>query len=357
MLGLKPIRFNGINYLGERGQDWMSTDFNLSKLITQNILYSAYHESKTIAEISELLGTPKGSIKEEVILLEDNGFIDKVSEDKYITNILIHDLPIDVYEEVHSIYKVLAKNIVDNYILKLTTTPIPEYLYVPENDVNFFLWSLITLNLCHKLEDPQIKDNLQKHYIKRNDGSDNIVFTTIEKEYKHKQTEVILFADYPKELYPFYVWQFNSEYDDRIRDWSRAIQEGFEDLHDYLKNKPTSEDTFKTLINRSLLIKDDTQYYANILISKGSINDFLKITPPIPNEIIEISEKISNNLIKITNHHYPPHMQKLAFDYYQNILSNGELIPHVLDILVKDGILKKVKEHQKKTVNMIMVME
>ena len=64
MLAINPIKFSAITYLGYPSIDFLSISLNLSKLITQNTLYAAFYEPKSIIEISDILGISKDTISE-----------------------------------------------------------------------------------------------------------------------------------------------------------------------------------------------------------------------------------------------------------------------------------------------------
>lgn len=87
-LGTEPIRFCNMGHNGCLGNKGDTSDF-LAKVITQNIAYAAYHQPRTINEIAEELGINPIFVEDEVAVLEEYGFMDKLKGGKYRTNIRI----------------------------------------------------------------------------------------------------------------------------------------------------------------------------------------------------------------------------------------------------------------------------
>jgi RNA polymerase sigma-70 factor (ECF subfamily) len=79
-LGIKPIKLN-MGYSGNHGPDKKTPQYYFQKLISQNIVYAAYHEPKTVTEIAET-NTPFHTLQknEQVNLVEQ--LIERLSERK-----------------------------------------------------------------------------------------------------------------------------------------------------------------------------------------------------------------------------------------------------------------------------------
>ncbi len=87
-LGTEPIRFVNMGHNGTPGSKGDTSDF-LAKAITQNIAYAAYHQPRTINEIAEELGVNPIFVEDEVAVLEEYGYMDKLQNGKYRTTIRI----------------------------------------------------------------------------------------------------------------------------------------------------------------------------------------------------------------------------------------------------------------------------
>ena len=392
---LKPVRFKNISFFGNMGYDWIPTEYNLSKLVTQNILYAMYHTSQTISEVSDLLNMPESLIEDEIDYLEDNGFIDSLVNDRYRTNMLIHDFSKDVYEAMHTALTNCARIVCERYvklIIDKSTQTFPhkgEHVYVPNNDINFLLWAVITSACVYKLNTPKESELLVNYLVKRNDGSENIPIVTLNKEDKlsfdeNKYNSLIWhnLTIKPSKGLPFIIQQANSFYDTREIEWSQIFQQEFTDLYEYItkltnfksetqlpmpfysftqnindtKTHLTPE-KFDRLRNRGYLVfKDEIQslVYINMIVSTLSKEKFLNLLPSMPDDFFDLKKQLSDELFDLCKSQYPDHKQELAGAYYRNIFSSGEMIMRIIDNLLKTGVLKPLTENQRKTVNMMM---
>ena len=420
-LALKPIYFSNIGYFGSLGLDWMNVDFYLSKLITQNILYSIYHNEKSIEEIADIIGVSKNYVADEIKFLSEKGFVDlttplfcskgvpplKCSERggmKYLSNILIHDLPPEIQNSKHQIYKKYANILCEKYIplLKSQIINIKSYFTTPNTELqtpnsidhNFLFWSLVTFAISYKLDIPEYITNLDKHHVKRTDGSEYNVFAKIDKNqalnYNEKMDtyfgpHTISFNHIPQ--YPFSVWMYNTCFDNRAKDWIRVLQPKFSDLYDFMLNRISNSQAppykglpwadfyvrkIEGLIDNGLIINEidmhsqldmppqlnlrcrGEKYIVNILKANMTLDDLIKALPPITDELISLNDQLSSEIFELCKSHYPPRFQQLFHDFNKKALSSGEMISRVLDHLLSTNVLKPLKETQKKTVNMIM---
>ena len=382
---MEPIRFTNIDYIGQIGRDWIFTEYNLSKVITQNILYAAYHSAKTIDEIADLLGVHESLIVEEVNFLEETGFMIRKEDEKYLTTVLISDFSKEVYEERHEIFTKYAKVVCDKYIPLLldvasafmrsmssqAQSPLSTNIYVPQNDPNFLLWSLISFACSHKLTLPELKENISKHCIKRIDGGENIVYTSIEKEHFSDHNEAIYktfgeetIAINIREILPLQIWQYNTYYDSRKIDWSRALREDLVNLFRFVKGKisydPANVNVFDVMFKKGYLASKDTKstpnkgVYVNMIIANMTKDELINLLPPMPDEFIALNKELGDEIYKISKSQYPPHTHDLFHSLCQNDISCNEMKTRILEKSLKMGILKPLSEKQKKTVNMIM---
>ena len=351
---LNPINFSSIRFHGDMGYDWTMMEFNLLKLITQNILYSTYHEPKTISEIAISLGLKNDLVAEEVEFLEDNAFIEKISNNKYQANILLHDFSEKVYEERHKIFTKYANLIYDTYIAPLckdymSILPIIDsfpaqndnnWIVSPKNNINVLLWSIISFACTNKMILHPEKQLFGNHLVKRNDGGENIALAYIEKDYKLSYNkakyeitfEVILYLKSSKGK-PFSMWICNTFFDNRQNfDWSYIFKKEHTELYDNYKN-------------------------SNMVVTSMSANELLNILPAISDEIHTLNKELGEQLFEISKSEYPKHMLPLCKLFYQNAISNSEITTRIIEQAMKKGVLKKLNETQKKTVNMILFLE
>ena len=394
IFAIKPIKLFNFGNLGHLSPGWIATDYFLSKSITQNILYSAYHEAKSISEIADLLGVKNSIIEEEVYYLEKNGFIDifcppnhkshisnTKSELKYLTHFLIHDFTAEVFEERNKIFTQFANTICETYIPQLLNTlspfphPLSNKLYTPNNDQNFLLWSLISFACQNKFNIPTINQNLEKHFVKRNDGSENLPFATLKKNFELSYDEDKYFSsrcgmilnerqygqDYLR------VWQYNTYYDNRNTDWLQAFyykyvylyrtkicpEHSFDDKNDRLE-KIIRHNFFVAQEMHPLNPLEKENDFVNMVVTTLTFEELLSLFPPISQEMIELNSQLGEKIYQISKSQYPPHLKELCHAFCHKAISSDDMIVRILENLVSKGVLKPLNEVQKPTVNMIM---
>ena len=377
---INPIRFTNVEYLGTVGSGWFDFDFNLSKRITQNILYIIYHEPKTISYIAESLGVSLNIVEDDIYYLENNGFVDKVENNSFLTNILIHDLPVEVHRDKHFIYNKYAQILCEEYFIpylgEIVDLSSKIKIFTPFNDKNFLLWTLISFICKHHFNIPEIEDDLKSFYNKRFDGSENIAYTTIdnfslsslllEKDItleKYVSSSELYMTYYQYDLPNLSVWQFNSFYDTRKQTFSRGLSVLYKQLYSLMKNEKKenlpSESNIKEMYNRGLILRKETkdpalEYDINVIMADSSINEILDALPAMPADFVKLNDKLSKEIYNISSSYYPKHISELNYAFQQKSISSNEILTRVIEHLLTIGLLKPLKERQLNTVNMII---
>ncbi len=372
-LGIKPVSFWSMGHDGCPGNKGDTSDFLNTKL-RQNIAYSAYFNAKTISEIATDLGVSPVYIEDEVDFLEEYGFLDKLSGDKYLTNIKIDNIPLKVMDGFKSIQKDIANTICDEYIPLLADTFFDYQkleVYVPDNDFNYLLWSLVTIALggehwYNAFSDPSLLGGT--HYrVKRKDGGDYIAQAFVYDEEKELSANLHYktCGDMTRESLQYSVasWQNSTDFDVREFGWRDNLTSDFEYLYLFMtgkmdKNEATLEN-FRRLYERGLLYKNGNDVI-NVVVAKvctdetnkinGHSNNFIKLLPAYPENMIRNIKSKLHLMYESEKMYYPKHMHKLV-EYYSSMNFNRIM---VLDELVKRGILKPLTEKQRKGVMTIV---
>ena len=270
LLSLKPIRLNSIGTIGFTTPQLMNTLYDLSKILTQNILYITYYEPKSVSEIADMLGLNQNLVEYEVKFLEYSGFLDiiymQTKSFKYLSNIFISDFPPHISEKLHIIYSKYAKIICEKYISQITNTlspipcPLSPKIYIPQNDSNFLLWSLITFACQKKLSHPLSPTPypLSNYNIKRADGSDCVLFTSVQKDEPLSFKEEMFrfyggtytYNTTPSGNTNLYVWHYNSYFDDRRLKWGSVFPSDFINLYYVFKNQINNDEAQQDILHR-----------------------------------------------------------------------------------------------------------
>lgn len=368
-LGIKPIRFCNMGHNGNPGSMGDISDF-FKRRLTQNIAYAAYHKAKTINEIAQELGVSPLFIEDEVLFLEEYGFMDRVQDGKYLTNMVIAETTKEISEKEHLIYIKYAKIICEKYIpllLEACKTYNKNDIYVPDGDINLLLWSVITYACGYNLATNKTND-MYKYSVKRKDGGDYIAFAEIFKDFEVSYNKSLYSAcgDMIRKSnkYPIIAWKLNTYYDNRNNEWRNNNTTEFEYLYEFITDRIKKEESqiekFQQLYEKGYVVNENGKDKVNIIIVKDDCkkwmfdNDFTNTLPGITDELLEISKKLDDEMLEIWKNQYPPHMQKLCKTWLGNCLCNNEIRTRVLEHLLQKGILKLPTEVQKSGLTTIM---
>ena len=370
-LGINPVKLE-VGMSGRYGSKGETPSDYFTKLISQNIAYAAYHEPKTITEIAEELGVAAAFIEDEITVLEDMGFIDKVANGKYQTNMLIRESTKEIAEEKHKLYKKYAKIVREKYI-PLVLDAMKDYkskkIYVPKDNLNFLMYSAVAYAIRYMLYFKQDMDtHSSKYFIKRKDGGEYVASGKIRHDYK-------ISFDWKKYNVPSnmtegsqhtYSWQITSYYDSRTESCRDFKGEDHECLYEYITGKitkiPEHADKFKMLFDKGYLVSEGDSEYVNIIVA-GIFNDnnfnnpiqyFNTLLPAPPEELKTVGEEFDNEVQKLDNSQHPAHVRDLHRMWNSNNLCNQNLIAYVFELLLEDGTLKPLTDTQKLSVNTIM---
>ncbi|MCL2065383.1 MAG: hypothetical protein FWG98_13575 [Candidatus Cloacimonetes bacterium] len=406
-LAIQPIKFKTITYHGLNYLHAIANiDYNLSKILTQNILYSTYHKSRTLTEISELIGAPREIVEEEIDYLLNNGFMYKQtstdyseiceSEANYLTDMLLHDFPIEIYEERNKIFTKYANHVCDLYIpsildlinnpaleitcsskIKLPIIALPNKetalipsnytpkIYTPENDKNYLLWSIITFALQISDAKFERQKKLKHYHNSKNKYCKYFATTYVQKNYKLNYKEELdecfiewVYFCFPREKFPLELMMFNSIFDDRIKGWDYFTYLEYKYLYDFLLDRidllqKDKEKIISELRKFGYLVTKNNTEYLNLVVmelSKRELYSMIKI----PEKLLALGKDLDIELYDLCSSYYPNHLQEACSLFYKNSINYNEIISRVLDSLLSDGILKPLTDYQKKTVNMIL---
>lgn len=365
-LGTEPIRLINMGHSGYVGNKGDTEDF-LAKVITQNIAYAAYHQPRTINEIAEELGINPIFVEDEVAVLEEYGFMDKLKNGKYRTNIHI-TIPSkashDIYKEINPKYaRLFAEKFFKPALEQITE--IPEWLQVPDNDINLLKWSLV----CFMSEKLAVAgDNYSKFSVERPDGGNFIAFATVDVKSKSD----LNMSDTDRDIYwacggmtrkhitdsmRWESWQLNCHWTGRDCGWRDNLSEDYDKLYFWLKEQlPESSanaESYARLLEKGYLIKNCDGYRCNLILcdSKQKWQDFI---PNATEEIMELSREYAAEVTKAELYGQPEHMHELI--RYLNQNAACALHTRVMKVLLDMGVLKMPTEEQAKGLCTIMFL-
>ena len=365
-LGIEPIELNGFGNMGTPGE-LGDTAYFLNSKLRQNIAYAAYFEPKTIEEIAVELGVSPVFIEDEVEYLADYGFLDLLPGQRYRTNIFILNVPGDIDAKSKEISKEIARVVCDTYVPLILEEykDWDENVYVPDNDKNFWYWTLI----ARKISDIGLAgfdvELLRKHnyYVKRKDGGEYVAFAALYREEVNRQITDIDSMCGPmwhvREEKKVAAWSLATGYDNRVFGWEDNRGTDTETLGLFLKGQlPKSEavlDKYMRLYDRGFIVNRDGKDVVNVIVMKET--DFgetfvekIYQEEPLAQELKVKIEKLVQEKISLEKPYYPGHMHEmLKFWHGMRPIHTA----YVLEELQNRGILNPLTEEQKKGVMII----
>jgi DNA-binding MarR family transcriptional regulator len=367
-LGVKPIKFRNMGHSGSPGT-LGDTSYFLAKRLTQNIAYAAYWEPKTVNEIAEELGVSPLFIEDEVATLEEYGFLDRLAGDKLRTNIYISESNFAAEEDkVHEIYMKYAQIVCEKYV-----PAVIEYLksrdngdiYIPDNDFNLLLWSVIPYAIGYKLLTDGGKSD--KFQVKRPDGGNYIAFASIETD-----GETWGRLGYNPELYGacgnmtrfpaptkdyfHWSWQLDTYWDSRTGAWADCKDEDYDWLYEFFTGKldksAVNVEKYKRLYDKGYIDNDDK---VGVIVVRDKFdaehplwyNAFTSELPGLTDELKAIGAELDAEIYAINKPKFPAHMQELCREWSTDQLSTNEIRTRVLEQLTETGVLTPPSENRK----------
>ncbi|MCM1022877.1 MAG: RNA polymerase sigma factor [Prevotella sp.] len=364
-LGIQPIRFSAMGHDGHPGAKGDTADF-LAKSITQNIAYAAYRKPRTVNEIAEELGINPIFVEDEVAVLEEYGYMDKLGDGRYRTNILIH-IP---SEERNKIYKDINKKYTELFAEKFvipcleSVRAIPDFLTVPEGDINLLKWSMIP-HIADKLATAETDDN--KYSVKRKDGGDFVAHATLDVPVKSEGEDIywacgsmwrrVSKGDSWERNKPVWQsWRLDVYWGSR-EGWRENRDGDYEKLYHFIKGGLAENDAnlyaYKRLLDRGYLVKTDAGYRVNVILA-DSMSKWFGLFPEASGEVKSLSKEYAEKSAEADILNQPEHMHELIRYYAQN--SACALHTHFMKYLLDKGVLKLPTEEQRKGLCTVMFL-
>lgn len=365
-LGIQPIRFSIMGHSGSPGRRG-DTNYFLKNRLTQNIAYAAYWSPKSITEIAEELNVLPIFIEDEVETLVEYGFLDRVNGNKYLTNIFITEPKKEIVEKEHEIYTEYAKIVCEKYvpfIIDFVKSYDKSRVYVPDNDLNLLLWSVIPFACVKKLHNNrEIEDLYSKFSVKRKDGGDYIAFATVETDFDVKFDQDKYETCGPMgrlstKNYNWWAWQLNTYYDGRKGGWKNCRNADFDYLYEFIKGTLKKEESqiekFQRLYEKKYLLLENDKVNIICLLDTSKGEDFISSLPDITDELKDVGDELDKEIFRIRKEMYPKHMQELWRIISTNQLTGNEICTRVLEQLVNSGVLTMPNEEQRAGLSTLM---
>ena len=355
-LGINPVKFINMGHSGCAGSKGDTSDF-LRNSLTQNIAYAAYYSPKTVNEIAEELGVSPIFIEDEVRTLEEFGFMDRLGGGKFRTNIYITEITDEIDKKEQLLNEKYAKIICEEYIpdvFDAVKNLDMSRFYIPDNDINFLLWSAVILAVGKKTIDIRMWKELEKYSIKRKDGGDFIAFADVEPDFdlsRNKQYSVCGDMTRTNERYSTVAWQFDTYYDSRNNGWRDSLTSDFDSLYEHISGKIKKDDVslgkYQRLYEKGYLVNDGDKDKVTMIVSTYGSDEFMNLIPDPDEKLTKKLEKYDKEYFEITKDCIAAHMLPLHRVTSRAKWTNGRMRMTVIEQLLETGILTPPTEEQK----------
>ncbi len=355
-LGTQPIRLINMGHSGRPGSKGDTADF-LARSLTQNIAYAAYHQPRTVNEIADELGVNPLFVSDEVDVLEEYGYMDKLPDGKYRTNIHINIWS----EERNKIYREIMPKYTKLFAEKFFApvlngiTEIPSYITVPDGDINLLKWCLVFF-LSNRVG--VVNEDDGRFSVKRPDGGDFVANACLDigldigldnSDGDKYWACGSMWRRAESNDCPWISWQLNCHWTDRERGWRDNLLDDYEKLYRFLRGElpeqPVNADSYRRLLDKGYLLKKDGGYKCNIILCDNE-KKWWDYIPAAPVEITELSKEYAKEAARAELIGQPEHMHQLIEYYAQNDACS--LHTRIIDRLLDMGVLKMPTDEQKK---------
>ncbi len=339
------------------------TSYYLAKAITQNIAYAAYHQPRTINEIAEELGINPIFVEDEVAVLEEYAFMDKLPNGKYRTNILItefNETMYNIYREIMPKYsKLLAEKFFAPVLEKVTE--IPDWIKVPDNDINLLKWSMV----CYLVQRLEKTGDRERYMVKRPDGGEYIAHASVDvkPDWEMVQEENIYWRcghmwDVNTENGVWWKsYQFNCYWTGRTEGWRDNLYSDYDKMYFWMNGQlPESTanvEDYARLLEKGYLIKTDDGYKCNLILC-DSESKWWSIIPEAADEANAIMDEYSAKALEAELYGQPEHMRDLIKEFNTCCVEN--LHTRIMKVLLDMGVLKLPTPEQKKGLCTVMFL-
>jgi len=364
-LGIKPIEEKSFGHGGTPGEN-NGPEYYLGNKLNLNIVYSVYHEPKTLVEIAEELGVTPVYIEDTVKELENNGFLVKQGANRYTTYVNFNPEAYSLEQQDKQKQKQMeiAKILVREYVPQVRAAVAEvQDVYIPGGNRELLEAAAIFYGISNKCN-ISLKTDLSKYYIKTLAGGDFVAYVDIPS--KRSDPDYVPRQSWPSywacgdmnrwsEKYPVYAWSIDTRYCSREGAWKNNYVEDYEYLYEFMtgaiEDTPANKEKFDRLRDRGYLSKDNK---VNIMVVKGNQNEFFARLPALDEGIKSRFADFALEQATLAAKDYPSQMRDLIVTWNVGGFIGRTVALMVMDILYKNGTFRPLEENEKVTSNLLM---
>ena len=369
-LAVNPIKFIYMGHNGYTGSKGDTKDMFDTQL-KQNIAFACYYEAQTVEQIARKLNVPVAYIADEIKILYEYGYIDKLDNSKrpkYRTNMYITDLRNSDTKTEQNMYRQAAKFMCDKFYPKVfedfDNADDNWGFFCDGNDKNFMKYNIVMLAVNFAYTDhANDTKNFEKLAVKRPDGGHFIAGAAVDDCYADRD----MFKD------PYWSCGYmtrtsdsiakisvDCRFSNRSKDtWRDDLESDWDSLYKFIKsgndkNSLTAEE-YKRLCDKAYVYDDKVQVMAfvssELAGSNTVFNSYMnELRIQVPDEVLEYCNEFDKKMYEISAKNFPEHIRPIVKLYCTHMLSEGHFIPYLIEEMLDRGMLKPLTDLQKKSV-------
>jgi len=370
-LTVNPIHFVSMGHNGRPGEKGDTADIFDTRL-KQNIAWCCYHAGHTIEEIARLLGMPAVYIADEIQILEEYGFLDRVNSGKnpiFRTNMVITDGRMSSPVPENRLYQEAAEKFCDEFYPQIFADfeKSEDFwgFHCADNDVNFMKYNLVMLcasGIILNIEN----DNAywEKYAVKRPDGGMYIAHANVSDDCQRDGEKNPYWACgyMRRDVYREGEEKLNSiqldcAFCSRQFGWHDNRASDWDDIYTFISShydiQALSPEAYKRLCDKGYLLEDKLQLLYAEADKKDIREYFEKIIQEhvaVPKDIVFYGKEFDERMYRLKKEEYPVHIRPIIQYYHRNCLNHGKFVPYLIEEMLKRKMLFPLTETQKKSV-------
>lgn len=369
-LAINPIRFVSMGHTGSPGEKGDTKDIFDTRL-KQNIAWCCYHTGHTIEEIARLLELPPIYIADEIQILEEYGYLDRISSGKnpvFQTNMVITDVRISALPE-YQLYKEAAKKFCDEFYPQVFADFEKSQdfwgFHCAENDVNFMKYNLVMLCTYSVILNAQ-KDGIswENYAVKRPDGGCFIAHATVSDDCQREEGENLYWAcgymgreACREEKEKIISIQLDCRFCSRELGWRDNWNSDWDNIYTFISSdcniQALSLEAYKRLCDKGYLSEGRLQVLhakSNENEAGGYLEKIIREHVTVPETIAIYGKEFDDKIYELKKKEYPEHIHQIIQCYNRNCLNGGQFVPYLIEEMLNRKMLLPLTELQKKSV-------
>ncbi|MGN0609949.1 MAG: RNA polymerase sigma factor [Oscillospiraceae bacterium] len=360
-LAVNPIEFYSMGHDGCPGAKGDTADIFDTRL-KQNIAWSCYFTPLTIEEIARKLNVPCAYAADEMKILEEYGYIDRLDNSKnprYRTNMFITDCRTfdgsnrDMCKEAAEIF---CEELYPQVFADFDSSEDNWGFFCDGNDKNFMKYTLVMLCTIFTLTNEKScdHDDLNSFRIKRPDGGYFIAHAGIANPAAKEPNPYWCCGIMSRNTDDFSNLQLDCRFSGRSdKVWRDNLDSDWQYLYDFIKKGKgaLAPENYKRLCDKGYICNDKVQ----IMSAHRPVQDIIAEKVRLPESLAEYSRQLDKQRYDRDKEHYPEHMRPLVKLYCENTLYNSAFVPYLIEKMLEKGMLGPLTDIQKKSVFSVFI--